>query len=132
MSIELIDKIKPKNNGKFPLIDACDVEMPNGKRLDKAMEAEIAMQLPEDGIARIGIMYFLGELAELSVGFPETAELGDLLYVCFDSGEIPTALEFTTNNYGGVGRLDTKANASYELMGMWIGTKWSVLKREVL
>ena len=33
MAIELISKIKPKNNGTFPLMDAADVEMPDGTRL---------------------------------------------------------------------------------------------------
>lgn len=35
MAIELIGKIKPKNNGAFPLVDAEDVEMPDGTRLSK-------------------------------------------------------------------------------------------------
>ena len=34
MSIELIDKIKPKNNGSFPLVEAHDIQMPDGSRLD--------------------------------------------------------------------------------------------------
>ena len=33
MAIELIDTIKPKNNGSFPLVEAEDVLMPDGKRL---------------------------------------------------------------------------------------------------
>lgn len=33
--IELIAKIKPKNNGKFALMDAVDVEMADGTRLEK-------------------------------------------------------------------------------------------------
>lgn len=33
MPIYLIDKIKPKNNGEFPIVDADDVLMPDGKRL---------------------------------------------------------------------------------------------------
>lgn len=33
MAIELISKIKPKNNGTFPMVDAEDVEMPDGTRL---------------------------------------------------------------------------------------------------
>ena len=33
MAIYLIDKIKPKNNGTFPMVDAADVEMPDGSRL---------------------------------------------------------------------------------------------------
>ena len=35
MPLELIDKIKPKNGGKFPLMDAEDVLMPDGKRLSE-------------------------------------------------------------------------------------------------
>jgi hypothetical protein len=35
MAIELISKIKPKNNGTFAMVDASDVEMPNGKRLSE-------------------------------------------------------------------------------------------------
>lgn len=33
MAIYLIDKIKPKNNGSFPMVDAEDVLMPDGTRL---------------------------------------------------------------------------------------------------
>lgn len=33
MSVEVIDKIKPKNNADFPLVDAGDIEMPDGTRL---------------------------------------------------------------------------------------------------
>ena len=35
MPIELIDKIKPKNGQGFPLVEAEDVEMPDGTRLSK-------------------------------------------------------------------------------------------------
>lgn len=35
MAISLIDKIKPKNGGTFPLVDAEDVLMPDGKRLSE-------------------------------------------------------------------------------------------------
>ena len=35
MAIELISKIKPKNNGTFAMVDAADVEMPDGKRLSE-------------------------------------------------------------------------------------------------
>lgn len=35
MAIELIDKIKPKNNGTFAMVDAHDVEMSDGTRLDE-------------------------------------------------------------------------------------------------
>lgn len=35
MAIELIDKIKPKNGGNFPMVDAADVLMPDGTRLSE-------------------------------------------------------------------------------------------------
>ena len=38
MAIELIDKIKPKNNGSFAMVDAADVEMPDGTRLSDTGE----------------------------------------------------------------------------------------------
>lgn len=35
MPINVIDTIKPKNNGSFPIVEAVDVLMPDGKRLDE-------------------------------------------------------------------------------------------------
>jgi hypothetical protein len=34
-SVELISGIAPKNNGSFPLVNAKDVEMPDGTRLSE-------------------------------------------------------------------------------------------------
>ena len=42
MAIELIGKIKPKNNGTFAMVDASDVEMPDGSRLTAHLEAKDA------------------------------------------------------------------------------------------
>lgn len=52
MAIELIAKIKPKNNGTFAMVDAVDIEMPDGSRLTGYLEAkdtELAGQLNEQG-----------------------------------------------------------------------------------
>lgn len=38
MAISLIDKIKPKNNGSFAMVDAQDVDMGDGKRLPEALD----------------------------------------------------------------------------------------------
>lgn len=54
MSVEIIDKIKPKNNGTFPLVDASDVEMPDGSRLSDHNFMD-ASQLPaavDDALAK--------------------------------------------------------------------------------
>ena len=42
MAIELIDKIKPKNNGSFAMVDAVDVELPDGTRLAERLEQTAA------------------------------------------------------------------------------------------
>ena len=38
MSVEVIDKIKPKNGGKFKIIDSVDVEMENGQSLQDTVD----------------------------------------------------------------------------------------------
>ena len=38
MAVELISKIKPKNNGDFKLVDVEDIEY-NGKGLDEAIKS---------------------------------------------------------------------------------------------
>lgn len=35
MAIYIIGKLKQKNNGKFALLDAADIEMPDGTRLSE-------------------------------------------------------------------------------------------------
>lgn len=44
--IELIAKIKPKNNGKYPLVDDVDVEMEDGSRLSEAIKKP---RIPDGG-----------------------------------------------------------------------------------
>ncbi len=43
MAVELIDKIKPKNNGTFPMMDAEDIEH-NGKRLPSFLPPAVTAQ----------------------------------------------------------------------------------------
>lgn len=71
--IPLIDKIKPKNGGKFPLVDAEDVLMPNGKRLsefnsnievDASFNAESTNPVMNKTITA-AMMQALGELANI-------------------------------------------------------------------
>lgn len=41
MAIELIDKIKPKNGGSFPMVDAADVQMVDGTRLSDFLDTTL-------------------------------------------------------------------------------------------
>lgn len=40
MAVEVIDKIKPKNGGSFPIADAVDIEVSEGVRLPETLEAK--------------------------------------------------------------------------------------------
>lgn len=47
MAIQLIDKIKQKNDGNFFLVDAADVEY-NGESLEKALENQTGVVAATD------------------------------------------------------------------------------------
>lgn len=53
MAIELISKIKPKNNGAFAIVDAADVEMPDGRRLSE-MVFTVKTQEEYDALVEAG------------------------------------------------------------------------------
>ena len=40
MAVNVIDVIKPKNNGTFPVVEAVDVEVSAGLRLPEALAAK--------------------------------------------------------------------------------------------
>lgn len=66
MSVELIDKIKPKNNGNFPMVDAEDVLMPDGKRLSEIPGVLVVTQAEYDALVAAGTvnnatLYFIKE-----------------------------------------------------------------------
>ena len=54
MAIELIDKIKQKNNGTFKLVDAVDVELSNGKDVDTVLLNHIKNH-PTGGVATANV-----------------------------------------------------------------------------
>lgn len=72
MAIELISKIKPKNNGTFALVDAADVEMPDGSRLSDFNPAYPTAA----GAAKIkpGVYYSYGEVSTLAITLEEGAD----------------------------------------------------------
>lgn len=69
MSIELIDKIKPKNGKDFPLVDAEDVLMPDGKRLDELTTAYPVTEGAD--VLQPDRYYDFGEVSSLAVTLAE-------------------------------------------------------------
>ena len=90
MPVYLIDKIKQKNGKDFPLLDAADVLMPDGKRLDKAFE-EVGEKKTAVGIDLSG--YENGTIVE-------TYEDGSTLtyHLTFDEEGRPTKIEDSSGN----------------------------------
>lgn len=97
MAIELIDTIKPKNNGSFPIVEAADVLMPDGKRLDEyqftpgtegSEEITVTVDvLPETTVTMVADV---AEVTETS-RFMHLAESGSAVFTALDSlvvGEI--------------------------------------------
>ena len=80
MAIELIDKIKPKNNGSFALVDAADVALPNGKRLDEAL-SDMA-----GGSASVPVFDLV------ALGLPAIPKSGAVVTVATDTTEIVAGL----------------------------------------
>ena len=73
MAVELISKIKPKNNGTFSLVDAEDVQVnESGKRLDQVLN-ELNDALPEVTTADNDkiIQVVEGKLAAVRIPFAE-------------------------------------------------------------
>lgn len=81
MAITLIDKIKPKNNGTFPLVDAEDVLMPDGKRLSE-----------REGVSEEYVQQFVTEFATQNLQALATKDYVQE-YVAEKLAEIPDVSE---------------------------------------
>lgn len=112
MAIELIDTIKPKNNGRFPIVEAEDVLMPDGKRLDEyefspstegSEEITVTVDvLPETTYEGFALDSGLGIYG---TGHPATFELtiGQVYKVNWDGNDYScTAYAFETSGGAGV------------------------------
>lgn len=130
MATYIYSKMKPKNEGDFALLDSCDVELEDGTRLDSKI-ALSEKELPSDNIALANKMYFLGEITELTVGFKDGSNIGDMVLISFSSGSTAPSVEISTDNYAGIDNLTLRANCYYELIGLWNGTIWMFVKHEV-
>lgn len=88
--------------------------------------------LPENGIALVNVMYFLGCIDSLKVGFEDGKKTGDMIYLTFESGSAEPEVTFVSNNHTGLNGLNLGKNMTFELIGLWNGTKWMFAKSEVL
>lgn len=83
MAIEMISKMKPKNGGTFPLMDAQDIEMPDGSRLSELamgalpLEESAAEQLQPD------VYRVFGEVSSITVELVEMDD-GKAHEYCFE------------------------------------------------
>lgn len=61
MPITLIDKIKPANGGSFPMVDAADVALDDGSRLNGQPIVRVVPKLPDDAAEHPEILYLVVE-----------------------------------------------------------------------
>ena len=77
--------------------------------------------------------YFLGTIAQpLSISFPATAELGDIIYINYITPvNSPAVSVIISHTIGLENFIADIASSSYELIGIWTGTTWSIATRVV-
>ena len=119
-SIDLIGGLRPKNNGSFKLVNMKDVYQPVETTLP-----------PDEGILQMGVMYFLTTPSEVIFGLPAKAEVGEMVYVSFQTSTdvVPTFL-INTDNHTEVD-ITPEANRVYEIMGIYNGSMWVMVTYEV-
>lgn len=84
-------------------------------------EHNIETELPS-GDLETNKEYYLGELAQLTCNLPE-GELGDYIFIKFESGSTPTVLTVEPNT--AVGDIPQPiANLTYEMILTWNGDAW--------
>ena len=69
--------------------------------------------------------YNFGEVAELSLAFPTTANDGDVIYLTFKSGAVATTLTIDTTNTCDI-EVIPEVNTGYEIFGMYNGSIWII------
>ena len=106
------------------------IELEDGSRLSSNIILPEKV-LPSDNIALPNKMYILGEVTELSVGFSDGSNIGDMVLVSFSAGDTKPTISFTTENHIGLDSVSSLSNRYYELIGMWTGTMWMFVKYEV-
>ena len=85
------------------------------------IENNIETELPSGELV-VNKEYYLGELSQLTCNLPE-GELGDYIFIKFESGETPTII--TLNPEIGVGDIpEPIANLTYEMILTWNGEAW--------
>lgn len=129
-AIEIIDELVPIGGADFPLMASRYVKLPDGSLLSNNVVLP-EKTLPEDNVALPNKMYILGEVAELSVGFSDGNNIGDMVLVSFSAGDTKPTLTFTTDNYIGLDNISGLSNRYYELIGLWNGSVWVFVKYEV-
>lgn len=88
--------------------------------------------IPSNNILKTNIMYFLGTInEEISISLPESADLGDMISISFNTGATSYDFSIVTNNHIGLTGFSVIPNYYYELICMWNGLVWSFVKNEV-
>lgn len=100
MSVELIDKIKPKNNGSFALVDAEDVEMPDGTRLS---EYTPETSIPKNPVFDLGAMGL--SAVTLPIGNATVEADTTEIVTALDAGKVKFAIPFSMDGTVATGTL---------------------------
>lgn len=87
---------------------------------------EKASSVPSGGVLAANVMYYFGTVDEdFSISFPSSANLGDVLFFSFNTGEIvPTITVSLANSVGLEDAVWDNEDAIYTCMAQWNGSVW--------
>lgn len=90
----------------------------------------IKTKLPEaqGGIITLenNIEYFIGEEKELNIKFPTNSNIGDYIFLKFESGDVATNLTIVQDNIVGNTEIIPKQKSIVEIYGSYNGSMWLI------
>lgn len=125
MSVNVIDTIKPKNGGSFPVVEANDVKVTNTQRLDTALNAKASLtevQALEATVADKANRTELNALASAISGKANSSDLNSLaatVELKANTSDVAAALTSKANVSDVNTALSTKASTIYVDNGLF-------------
>ena len=72
------------------------------------------------------IEYFIGEEKELNIKFPTNSNIGDYIFLKFESGDVATNLTIVQDNIVGNTEIIPKQKSIVEIYGSYNGSMWLI------
>lgn len=112
-----------------PEVDQIKQDLANIQSAVSAKMDSYTIKTVMDGVATPHTQYYLGNQTAVDIVLPDSADVGQIITVCWYNGEIAATLSIT----GTMLDFDYTpgANSRSEINALWDGTYWAVLGNEM-